>query len=167
MKSKIALLSCLLIGSSLQAQIADYSSADKKAFDDLINVKRLSSAKKSQRIQDLRNLSALMINRLISTINGAGLGEEFKTDRLGDAIRSALSDPTVKLTSDLINAASYAEYGFDKEYKETLRHSKSLVPSKSDQQHAIIKALEKFNSTYSLVNTDLPREVTLGWIGSF
>lgn len=158
---KTFILSCVLLISNIctYGDAASYTAKDKKKFADLVDVSFTKSslatkARKTERIKDLQQLAALMIQRLASTINGAefyeegqeepatqSLKEEYKTT---DVLAKFAQDIKAGSTkSDLLAATRFATHGFEDTFEVGMEKvfQKNLKEYESSDLPAVLKDL--------------------------
>lgn len=158
---KTFILSCvLLISHTCTYSIAaSYTTKDKKKFADLVDVSFTKSslatkARKTERIKDLQQLAALMIQRLAGTINGAefyeegqeepgiqSLKEEYKT---ADVLAKFAQDIKAGSTKpDLLAATRFATHDFEATFEAEMEKifQKNLKEYESSDMPAAFKDL--------------------------
>ena len=117
-------LGLLSLGSTLQGVVAQFSKNDKKIFDSLVDVSFTKSslatkARKDKRVEDLSQLAALMVRRLVNIMDGSGLKKEFNTPLfLKKIITPVITDATEK--TELMQANRFAVYEFEKSFEYTM-----------------------------------------------
>jgi len=154
---KALILGLMLIGSSqLQGVITTYSTNDKKTFDNIVSVwatKRLGGAKKAQRLEDLQQLTALMMNRLLTYIKYLE-PKNINIAKIQNTLNPIIANASGK--TSLFNATRYATYGFEKAMSDDLKYitDKGILYTglSDDEKHILINNhMNKFNDNYKKV----------------
>lgn len=149
-------LGLLSLGTALHGTVAQYTKADKKTFDDLIDISFTKSslstkARKDKRVGDLRQLSALMTKRLVNIIDGSGLKKEYNTASMLNILSLALAETSGK--PELLSANRFATYDFEKEFEASMEaiFNDKVNTLLARPQNELFKELQALLGSYKII----------------